>query len=89
MPTPPAADPAAPRPEAEADAKAAQAANLLGEVYRATPEPQGHAGTRVSGIGYRVSGIGYRGAGSGERQGGDGARVSLPVTRYPLPGSVQ
>ena len=39
MPTPPAADPAAPRPEAEADAKAAQAANLLGEVYRATPEP--------------------------------------------------
>jgi len=28
-----------PRPEDQADAKAMQAANLLGEVYRATPEP--------------------------------------------------
>lgn len=31
--------PEAPRPESQADAKAEQAANLLGEVYRATPEP--------------------------------------------------
>lgn len=28
-----------PRPEDQADAKAMEAANLLGEVYRATPEP--------------------------------------------------
>jgi hypothetical protein len=40
MPTAPgtAAD-GSPRPEDQADAKAMQAANLLGEVYRATPEP--------------------------------------------------
>lgn len=29
----------APRPEEQADAKATEAANLLGEVYRGTPEP--------------------------------------------------
>ena len=40
MPTTPAAGAAAgQRPEEQADAKALQAANLLGEVYRATPEP--------------------------------------------------
>jgi hypothetical protein len=38
---PTAASPAAasPRPEDQAEAKALNAANLLGEVYRATPEP--------------------------------------------------
>src|ERR671913_784423 len=40
MPTTPAnGTAAAGRPEEQADAKALQAANLLGEVYRATPEP--------------------------------------------------
>jgi hypothetical protein len=40
MPTTPASGTAtAERPEEQADAKALQAANLLGEVYRATPEP--------------------------------------------------
>ena len=37
--TPAAGTAAAVRPEEQADAKALQAANLLGEVYRTTPEP--------------------------------------------------
>ena len=38
-PTTASVSPDTPRPESQADAKAEQAANLLGEVYRATPEP--------------------------------------------------
>jgi hypothetical protein len=38
-PTAPSAAGAAARPEDQAEAKALNAANLLGEVYRATPEP--------------------------------------------------
>ena len=38
-PSAPSTAPASPRPEDQAEAKALNAANLLGEVYRATPEP--------------------------------------------------